>query len=183
MTDLDDLLSMVENPTRRRILEALVAEPRYPLQLSKELGVSQQAVMKNLTLLERHGLVMSHRESSTMGPMRTVYSPNTEFTIVIDMHNRMFTTRLIRAEEHDDEKPSKTDIDKAIGRVRELETRLESLERERIKLIRERNRLLDWLNENMNGNNDNAHATTRYIMMEGRTSTDGGYHNETEVRK
>ena len=60
MTDLDDLLSMVENPTRRRILEALVAEPRYPLQLSKELGVSQQAVMKNLTLLERHGLVMSH---------------------------------------------------------------------------------------------------------------------------
>ena len=52
MDDIDILLSMVENPTRRRILESLVREPSYPLRLSKELGVSQQAVMKNLALME-----------------------------------------------------------------------------------------------------------------------------------
>ena len=57
MDDIDMLLSMVENPTRRRILEAIVREPHYPLQLSKELGISQQAVMKNLSLMEQNGLV------------------------------------------------------------------------------------------------------------------------------
>ncbi len=61
--DIDDLLAMVENPTRRRILELLTSGPSYPLQLSKELGVSQQAVMKNLVLMERNGMVVSYRES------------------------------------------------------------------------------------------------------------------------
>ena len=58
MMDLDILLSMVENPTRRKILESLVKEPHYPLQLSKELGISQQAVMKNLNMLEKNGMVV-----------------------------------------------------------------------------------------------------------------------------
>lgn len=90
MDDIDMLLSMVENPTRRRILEAIVREPHYPLQLSKELGISQQAVMKNLSLMEQNGLVVSYRETSKIGPMRTLYVPNTEFTLLIDMHNCMF---------------------------------------------------------------------------------------------
>ena len=42
------ILNMISNPTRRRILESLTKEPSYPLQLSKEIGVSQQAIMKNL---------------------------------------------------------------------------------------------------------------------------------------
>ena len=72
MNDIDVLLTMIENPTRRRILESLVKEPHYPLQLSKELGISQQAVMKNLNVLEKNGFVISYQESSSMGPMRTV---------------------------------------------------------------------------------------------------------------
>ena len=43
MNDMDTILAIVENPTRRRILQAVVREPHYPLQLSKELGISQQA--------------------------------------------------------------------------------------------------------------------------------------------
>ena len=66
MMDLDILLSMVENPTRRKILESLVKEPHYPLQLSKELGISQQAVMKNLNMLEKNGMVVSYQVSSSM---------------------------------------------------------------------------------------------------------------------
>ena len=55
MVELDALLSVIENPARRRILEALVREPHYPLQLSKELGMTQQAVIKHLKVLERAG--------------------------------------------------------------------------------------------------------------------------------
>ena len=95
MMDLDVLLSMVENPTRRKILESLVKEPHYPLQLSKELGISQQAVMKNLNMLEKNGMVVSYQVSSSIGPMRTVYEPNSEFTLVIDMRNGMFSARMI----------------------------------------------------------------------------------------
>ena len=95
MTDIDELLSIIENPTRRRILEYLTREPSYPLQLSKELGVSQQAIMKNLALMEQTGMLMSHPEESSMGPTRTVYAPSRQFTLMIDLHGNMFTTRLI----------------------------------------------------------------------------------------
>ena len=48
MVDFDEALHVLENRTRRKILEMLVREPHYPLQLSKHLDVSQQAVMKHL---------------------------------------------------------------------------------------------------------------------------------------
>lgn len=83
MTDMDSILSIVENPTRRKILQAVVREPHYPLQLSKELGISQQAVVKNLNLMEREGLVVSYRESSDRGPDRIFYKPSSEFTITM----------------------------------------------------------------------------------------------------
>ena len=95
MTDMDSILSIVENPTRRKILQAVVREPHYPLQLSKELGISQQAVVKNLNLMEREGLVVSYRESSDRGPDRIFYKPSSEFTITIDMRNSMFEMRMI----------------------------------------------------------------------------------------
>ena len=93
--EIDDLLAMVENPTRRRILEMLADTPSYALRLSKELGISQQAVMKNLALMERNGMVTCYRESSSMGPDRTVYAPNAEFTLVVDMHGSVFSVRLM----------------------------------------------------------------------------------------
>src|SRR3989442_12881605 len=64
---LDGLLRVLENPTRRRILERLARESHYPLQLSRELGVSQQAVVKHLRSLEASGLVTSPEEKSDLG--------------------------------------------------------------------------------------------------------------------
>ncbi|MDD4222652.1 MAG: helix-turn-helix domain-containing protein, partial [Candidatus Methanomethylophilus sp.] len=90
MNDLDSLLSIIENPTRRKILQAVVREPHYPLQLSKELGISQQAVVKNLNLMEKEGLLVSYRRSSDRGPERIFYKPSSEFTIIIDMRDNMF---------------------------------------------------------------------------------------------
>jgi len=47
-SDLDAVLGTVENPIRRRIIARLSQEPNYQLQLSKELGLSQQLVAKHL---------------------------------------------------------------------------------------------------------------------------------------
>lgn len=145
MDDIDMLLSMVENPTRRRILEALVREPHYPLQLSKELGVSQQAVMKNLVLMEQNGMVVSYHEASNMGPKRTLYVPNTEFTLMIDMHNCMFTTRLISSGKPEIQDATVDDAEQALERLRELDSMIEDIDTRRAELLRERNSVVSWL--------------------------------------
>ena len=94
MNEMNELLSMIENPTRRRILEVLAIEPHYPLQLSKELGVSQPAIVKHLDQMERIGMIRGYQEESRMGPKKTLYVPNSEFTLLVDMRNGMFTVRL-----------------------------------------------------------------------------------------
>ena len=55
--DLDRLLMVLENPIRRPILAKLANETHYALQLSRELTVPQQAIMKHLRVLEENGLV------------------------------------------------------------------------------------------------------------------------------
>jgi predicted transcriptional regulator len=97
LSDLDMLLSVIENPTRRRILEALVREPHYPLQLSRELGMSQQAIVKHLKLLEDHNLVRSFPEESDQGgPARKRYVPTTKFTIIVDFGPGLFNAELVK---------------------------------------------------------------------------------------
>jgi ArsR family transcriptional regulator len=97
LSDLDTLLSVIENPTRRRILEALVREPHYSLQLSKELGMSQQAIMKHMKVLEESDLVRSYPEESDQGgPARKLYVPTTKFTIIVDFGPGLFNTAIIR---------------------------------------------------------------------------------------
>ena len=53
MVDIDLALSILQNKVRRQILERLVREPHYPMQLADLIGVSQQAIMKHLKELEK----------------------------------------------------------------------------------------------------------------------------------
>lgn len=142
--DLDVLLSIVENPTRRKILKFLVKEPHYSLQLSKELGISQQAIMKNLNILEKNGMIISYQENSSIGPMRTVYKPNSEFTLIIDMRNGMFLTRMIEPEKNDDiNKVEMESLNKMRKTVSDIDNKIRELNKERLRLIREREKILD----------------------------------------
>ena len=141
MMDLDVLLSMIKNPTRRKILESLVKMPRYPLQLSKELGISQQAVMKNLSVLEKNGMVVSYRESSSIGPERTVYEPNSEFTLIVDMRNGMFSARMVEP------KGERKDVDvdnlkEMRSKVIDIDNELEQLEKRYSELMREKESII-----------------------------------------
>ena len=170
MMDLDILLSMVENPTRRKILESLVKEPHYPLQLSKELGISQQAVMKNLNMLEKNGMVVSYQVSSSIGPMRTVYEPNSEFTLVIDMRNGMFSARMIEPskeeEEVDFDDVKMESLKKTRQTISEIDTKIEELNKERSKLIREREKVIATAVSNLNGTECGyAHRNLMYEIL------------------
>ena len=92
---LDEMLRVLENPTRRRILERLSRESHYPLQLSKELGVSQQAVVKHLRALQGAGLVSSTEEKSDLGgPVRRAYSASQRVTVQIDVGPSLFRAEM-----------------------------------------------------------------------------------------
>ncbi len=92
--DLDTLLAIIGNPTRRQILRKLVKEDHYPLQLSKELSISQQAIMKHLRVLEEADLVKSMFRKSDTGPPRKFYVATQSLTIVIDMSPEQFSEDL-----------------------------------------------------------------------------------------
>jgi predicted transcriptional regulator len=93
-TDLDTLLAAIGNPTRRRILRKLVKETHYPLQLSKELSVSQQSIMKHLKVLEESDLVKGMFVDSDSGPPRKCYVATKRFTLVIDLAPELFNEEL-----------------------------------------------------------------------------------------
>ena len=57
----DDLWSAIGDPTRRRLLDLLLAEgPGTATTLSSHLPVTRQAVTKHLVVLDRVGLVRSN---------------------------------------------------------------------------------------------------------------------------
>ncbi len=163
MDEIDRLLSLVENPTRRRILESLVREPSYPLRLSKELGVSQQAVMKNLVLMEQNGLVSSSRAESDMGPSRIVYTPNSEFTLVVEMGCGRFAARMAGPRMSEEDMPGATES-QIRGRIGEIDKEIGYLEKRRAALEGERKALTEALG----ASEDAPDADANGNMMERR---------------
>lgn len=118
--NIDELLMIIENPTRRRILQALVKERFYPLQLSKELRLSQQAISKHLKLLEEFGYVKStNEESDVSGPRRKCYIPIIDnHTIFIDIGKNIFQIRM-KCQKRKEKVPDKN--------IEKLEMELEKL--------------------------------------------------------
>jgi len=57
LVDFDQLLEIIGSGTRLRLLELLCARARSLNELASNLGVTQQAVMKHIAMLERNGWV------------------------------------------------------------------------------------------------------------------------------
>lgn len=89
--DIDEILEVLENPTRRMILRELAREPRYSLQLAHMLNVSQQAIMKHLRVMEDREMVRVIVEKSDAGgPPRKCYLASKRFSVTIDMGPGLF---------------------------------------------------------------------------------------------
>lgn len=165
MLNIDDLLWVLQNPTRRRILELLSQETHYPLQIARELGISQQAVMKHLKVLEEYGLVRSFEEpSDTGGPPRKYYAPVKGFSIRIDAGPGIFDTVIIERKANKKTEPHKQEyyhgfrerkkeeiniqkLKKLACDIRRLDNEIEEMETQRLKLLEERERLLESARE------------------------------------
>ncbi len=98
---LDVILSVLENPIRRKILRKLSRDNNYPLQLSKELHISQQAIMKHLKVLEENDFVESYEErSSKGGPPRKVFTPRKRYSVRIDIGPHTYNEVITSFEEY-----------------------------------------------------------------------------------
>lgn len=91
---MDSVLGAVENPTRRKIIARLSEEPNYQLQLSKDLGLSQQLIAKHLGSMEDAGLVSAVLEDSPRGPQRKEYLLAKSVSVTIDISPSLFRARV-----------------------------------------------------------------------------------------
>jgi predicted transcriptional regulator len=142
----------LENPIRRKILEKLAEESHYPLQLSKELNISQQAIMKHLKVLEDNDLVVSFEERSTLGgPPRKTYISKKRISLRIDVGPNTFDSEVYDyrdIKEDRSEGPSKAE--KEIDLDNYKEKFLESQKIDDVKLkLKEYSKIIQDLNNEL----------------------------------
>jgi len=126
MTDIDSILSAIENRTRREILSRLIHGEVYPLQLSRELGISQQAVMKHLYILEKTNIVrMRGIEKSEVGPNRKIYSLDESFILNIYLTPYFFDIRKREINNYDE---NIGNVDDPILMLKKIDEEIEELE-------------------------------------------------------
>lgn len=151
--NLDAILLAVENPVRRKIIRRLSRQPSYQLQMSKELGFSQQLVAKHLEAMEGSGLVSSLMEESPHGPKRKEYLLNKSISLTIDFAPNLFRAKLFSfdypssdsAQESNDifrsmsdivERPEESGKMRPLGSlISEIDKRLGNIEDERSVLL------------------------------------------------
>ncbi len=139
--ELDQLLFVLGNATRLRILQRIATETHYPLQLAKELRISQQAVTKHLRILQEHDLVRVVDEPSELGgPRRKSYYPTQGFTVSVSVGPQLFQTRLAALPIEGEEGPDQGEAAERAAGVRDRDFRrilaIQSL-KERIGQLRD----------------------------------------------
>ena len=159
--EIGELLDLLGNDTRRRILESLANEPKYFIQLSKEIGVSQQAVLKHLFLLEKFGLIESFKAKSNLAaPDRKYFQLNRSVYLSIGITGNSMEIKMENIKGPNKTKPKNrmtteikgkyiqrdkeiTDILKNTKHNLELiEQRMEEIENEKIGLLKDKQKIL-----------------------------------------
>jgi len=80
LLDFVNLLEIIGSGTRLRLLELLNVRARSINELARNLGVTQQAVMKHLAMLERNGIIQQVKINSK-SKVRSVYTISKPLTL------------------------------------------------------------------------------------------------------
>ncbi len=145
--NIDIILDAIENRTRREIIKRLILRDQYPLQLAKDLRVSQQAIMKHLEILEKSNIVkLKGMEKSDQGPQRKVYEINQSFLLTISLTPNFFEIRKVDVKEKEN-KLENEDLDYLIGKLRETENKIKEIEKELVELVELKDSIVSKINE------------------------------------
>jgi len=145
--NIDIILDAIENRTRREIIKRLILRDQYPLQLAKDLRVSQQAIMKHLEILEKSNIVkLKGMEKSDQGPQRKVYEINQSFLLTISLTPNFFEIRKVDVKENEN-KLENEDLDYLIGKLKETENKIKEIEKELVELVELKDSIVSKINE------------------------------------
>ena len=120
LLEIIKLLNLLGNSTRVKILALLSESPMYLSEITKVIGVTQQAVIRHLKELEDAGLIKSYTIQNPLGPNRKYYEINHSLHLNITIGPEYFDAFLHPLT--DESKLSKEDES-----VTTIETRLEEL--------------------------------------------------------
>lgn len=163
------ILDIIGNETRRKILYLLAEEPRYFIQLSKELEISQQAVLKHLEILERHGFIKSYRAKSDLpAPERKYYRLSrsiylsigiTEDNVTIQLRNINLTQNEAQSRFNDiplpeyfeqpiaDDRNLNSLLQSSHRLLTKIDEKLEDLERDKVSLLKLRQTVMSQVHD------------------------------------
>jgi len=183
-TNIDDILEMLENPTRRMILRELAREPRYSLELAQMLNVSQQAIMKHLRAMEDKEMVaVTVEKSDAGGPPRKCYVASRRFSVTIDMGPGLFE-EVVRefGEPADDDGRGRlggsrplAQLSETISELERISGEMEAIDGRRTTLVQEKEGLMrrayDLADEATD--DEDAKRVLRHVIEGGNRSVEG----------
>ncbi len=168
--NIDSILEAIENRTRREILKRLIFSDQYPLQLAKDLRVSQQAIMKHLEILEKSNIVkMKGREKSDQGPQRKIYEINQSFLLTISLTPNFFEIRKIDIEENENRFEEES-LDYLIKELKETESKIKEIESKLVEMVALKDNIVSKINEIIGENIKNE--IERNVLMSYLSSFD-----------
>lgn len=142
--DFDLILSIFENSTRREILRRLVLDDSYALEISRQIGLSQQAINKQMEVLERANLIFSvGREQNPQGASRKIYRPTGFSTLIIDYSRNFIETKRYPLDIFEKTENYLNDNNESLlNSLREINSRIDELMKNRVSLIRQKDSLI-----------------------------------------
>ncbi|WP_337860706.1 ArsR family transcriptional regulator [Ferroplasma sp.] len=182
--DLWSILLALENNTRREMLKTLSNYDSYALELSRMVGVSQQAINKQLEILEKLGLISTDGSvPSIMGPPRKIYKSMGFSTIIIDYSKNFMSIKKM------DFNYAKTDVEGTnsdlINEIKNLNRDIEEIDRTRNLMSAKKDAIIGKLKERAAGYDNfyrkiiNEYLETMDVSIVGRNT---GIPNEMVVK-
>ncbi len=146
-SDVDDFVSAILNNTRREILRCLTLDESYALKISRLVGVSQQAVIKQLDLLEKANLIESVGTfPSDLGASRKIYRPIGFSTLIADYSKNFISLKKYELPlENMNKNNDSEDIHDSLKKLASINREIEDLMERRGQLIVAKDQILGKL--------------------------------------
>lgn len=174
-----ELLDLLGNETRRRILALLAQKPCYVTELSDATGVSPKAVIDHLNRLEEAGLIEYRNSSDRRKYFSIVRAQRLEITIA--PHEFGTTNGYLPPQHLDPEQFSRLNIDldpcnledptSAIAHLEELQSLAAELSRAQRLIHGEMNQLYDAILDDLSVNGERLGIDILAALKEGPAST------------
>ncbi len=158
--ELDKVFKALGNVTRRRILQLLAQDARYPYELSKVLGSNYRGILKHLDALQEAGLVERFHGESELGPDRVYYRLNARFGLSTTILPDVFTVRLTRRDKTSrilvpkgfiipEARPDVTAVKRLLRELGKVNKRLVNIDEERMRFTSLRGKIIRKIEEIM----------------------------------